>query len=89
MTDFFEVDAQDNFTGNMKLKGGHNYIEIPNIRAVKSDQNVMPADSLPRGLVFTSGYCTEKLLMLEDARVEMVHIGSIRNQLARDLPGLI
>ena len=52
--------------------GTRNYVEIENVRAVESAQGTNPTDGMPRGFLVTTGYCTEKLSMLEDGRVELV-----------------
>ena len=70
LSEFFEVDAQDEFTGKIQ-HGTRNYVEIENVRAVESAQT-NPTDGMPRGFLVTTGYCTEKFQMLDDGRVELV-----------------
>ena len=73
LSEFFEVDAQDPnvlFTGKIQ-HGTRNYVEIENVRAVESAQGTNPTDGAPRGFLVTTGYCTEKLSMLDDGRVEL------------------
>ena len=55
------------------LSGGTGYsLMAQNLRVEEGPEAEVPADGLPRGLVFTTGYTSEKLQLFDDARVVMV-----------------
>jgi len=68
LQEFFEV-ANNAYTGKI-AHANKNEIVIENLRAVESAQGTDPDDGAPRGFLLTTGYCTEKLHLLEDGRVE-------------------
>ena len=70
MQDFFEI-TNNAYTGKI-AHANKNEIVIENLRAVESAQGTDPDDGAPRGFLLTTGYCTEKLQLLEDGRVESV-----------------
>ena len=66
--EFFEEDAQGALTGNIAHET-NNEVVIENLRAVESAQGTDPEDGGPRGFLLTTGYCTEKLELIDDGRV--------------------
>ena len=66
--EFFEEGANDVLTGKMRHDTKHQIV-VENLRAVESAQGTDPEDGEPRGFLLTTGYCTEKLQLLDDGRV--------------------
>ena len=67
---FFET-TNNSYSGTIRHVDKHQ-ITIENLRCVESSSNVTPADGLQRGLMVTTGYCSEKFQMLDDGRVVMI-----------------
>ena len=66
--EFFRTE-NNVYTGTI-AHSDKNQIVIENLRAVQSAPGTNPDDGAPRGFLLTTGYCTEKLELLEDGRVE-------------------
>ena len=71
LEDFFEASGNA-FTGKIR-HATKNEVVIENLRAVESAVGTNPQDGGQRGFLLTTGHCTEKLKLIQDGRVEMVH----------------
>ena len=67
---FFET-TNNSYSGTIRHVDKHQVV-IENLRCVESSSNVTPDDGFERGLLVTTGYCSEKFQMVEDGRVVMI-----------------